>query len=100
MIRAVASKKLALTDEEYEYYKQLRSAFGDDEFRGLFYTDDNGNITSIAPPASKPTAMVILFFLLNVMLNQRLRGIDKVVKKIDNLERRIKRLEKDKKAGK
>ena len=93
MIRAVANKRLDLSDEEYEYFMLLKESIGDDPFRGLFLTDKNGIITSITPPINRAIPMVSMFFLLNVMMNQRLRDIDDGISKIKELEDRINALE-------
>ncbi len=67
--------------------------FGEDSFRGLFQTDLAGNIAGISPPLDKPTPQPVLFFLLNVSFNQRMRQVEKFVQKVADLEERIKTLE-------
>ena len=67
--------------------------FGEDSFRGLFQTDLAGNIAGISPPLDKPTPQPILFFLLNVSFNQRMRQVERFVQKVADLEDRIKTLE-------
>jgi len=67
--------------------------FGEDSFRGLFQTDLAGNIAGISPPLDKPTPQPILFFLLNVSFNQRMRQVERFVQKVADLEERIKTLE-------
>lgn len=96
MIKAIANQKLDLIQEEYEYYLELEKVFGKDAFLGLFKTNKKGRITSVIPSHTNPTAMVLIFFLLNVMLNQRLRSVDSWSSKIENLESRINKLEKSK----
>jgi hypothetical protein len=98
LIRAVANKRLDLSDEEFSYYQSLEESFGKDEFSGLFSTDEAGLITFISPSPERPTAMVIIFFLLNVMMNQKLRSIDDGLSKLSDLERRIKYLEEQKRS--
>lgn len=93
MIRAIVNKRLDLNDEEFAYYNHLKNTFGEEQFKGIFSTDAKGNIISIAPSTTNPTSMAVLFFLLNVMLNQRLRGIDKILNRIDGFDKRLKRLE-------
>jgi len=94
MIKAIANKKLDLTKEEYEYYLQIEQNFGKDAFHDLFKTDESGHITAITPSPSQPTAMLLIFFLLNVMHNQKLRKIDAWVDKVDKLDQRIQEIEK------
>lgn len=93
MIRAIANQKLNLSKQEYEYYLELEKAFGQDEIIGLFKTDDDGQITSVTPSPSKPTAMVLIFFFLNVMHNQRLRGLEVWIEKLKDIEERVSTLE-------
>ena len=90
MIRAVDSKRLDLTDSEFEYYQSLVSTFGEEEFRGLFETNRNGEITSICPPLDKQISMGVMFFMLNVMMNQRLRALNGSIKnKEENVATKI-----------
>ncbi len=93
MIRAVGNKRLDLNEEEFQYYSLLKESVGESCFRGLFNSDKNGNITSITPPLNSPVPMVSMFFLLNVMMNQKLRSIDSGILKIKDLEKRLKDLE-------
>lgn len=95
MIRAIANKKLNLTKEEYEYYLELEKNFGSDAFLELFDSDSDGNIVAITPSPSQPTAMLLIFFLLNVMHNQKLRRLDSWAQKVDNLISRVEILEKN-----
>jgi hypothetical protein len=95
MIRAIANKKLDLTQEEYTYYLELEKAFGKEAFIGLFKTNKKGIIISVIPSNTNPTAMVLIFFFLNVMLNQRLRNIDEGLAKLSTLEQRISKLEQE-----
>ncbi len=99
MIRALGNKKIDLSKEEYSYFLSLKDVFGESSFNGLFETDEGGSITLIKPGLENPTSMAVIFFLLNVMLNQRLRRLDEKIKKIDNIESRIKTLEEEAKNG-
>lgn len=96
MIKAVANKRLDLTKDEYDYYLELEKNFGREAFYELFDTDDNGIITAITPSPAQPTAMLLIFFLLNVMHNQKLRKMESWVEKIDKLDARVRELEKSK----
>ena len=93
MIRAVGNKRLDLSEQEYEYFTSIKDTIGEDDFRGLFKSDNDGSIVAITPPLNKKVNMVCLFFLLNVTMNQRLRGIDSGISAIKDLEKRIKVLE-------
>ena len=93
MIRALANKKIELNNDEFEYLKEVKKTVGESEFLGLFSTDDNGIIQSITPSNSKQTSIVAIFFLLNVMMNQRLRRLDDKMSTIDSMEKRLSRIE-------
>ena len=82
-----------MSKEEYSYFLELKNKFGDEEFKGLFSSDNNGNITSITPPVDRPSSFIIIYFLLNLMLNQRLRMIDLVASKFSNFEERLAKIE-------
>jgi hypothetical protein len=89
MIKAIAHQKLDLSKEEYTYYLELEKSFGKDAFVGLFRTNDRGHIVSVMPPQAGPTAMILIFFLLNVMFNQRLRSFEGWMKEIEKIEKRV-----------
>lgn len=93
MIKAIGNQKLDLNLEEYNYYLELEKIFGKDSFVGLFKTNDDGKIISVLPSSSNPTAMALIFFLLNVMFNQRLRRFDNWMVKMEKLEARIEKIE-------
>ncbi len=94
MIKAIANQRLDLTKEEFEYYQDLEKNFGKDAFLGLFKSNEDGHIIAITPSPSQPTAMLLIFFLLNVMHNQKLRKLDAWVEKLDKMDARIQALEK------
>lgn len=93
MIKAIANQKIDISKAEYEYYLELEKVFGKDAFVGLFKTSDSGQIISVMPSQNSETAMVLIFFLLNVMYNQRLRKLDVWINKIELLDERLKKLE-------
>ena len=92
-IRSVASTRLSLSADEFEYYEKLKKIFGEDSFRGLFQTDLSGLLTGISPHTEKATPQPILFFMLNVSFNQRMRQVEKYLLKIDSLDEKIKKIE-------
>lgn len=89
MIRAVGNKRLELSDNEFDYYSSLKEQFGDSEFVGLFKTDRNGIIISVSPPVDKTVSMGIVFFVLNVMMNQRIRALDGKINKAMEFENKV-----------
>ena len=109
MIRAVDNKRLFLTDPEFKYYKSLVEEFGEEQFKGLFETDKDGYILSISPPLDRNISMGVLFFTLNIMMNQRLTSAKNffekkiatmdsetnILEKVAALEERIEKLERE-----
>ena len=108
MIRAVANKRLSLSNSEYSYLESMITTVGDSDLRGLFDTDKNGIITSITPPLDRPINMAAFYFALNVMVNQRLRMIDQGAENnskiiaiegaVATMDERLKRLEQKQEA--
>lgn len=94
MIYELEGKRLEMTSEEYSYYKDLLKTFGKDACKNSFSSDDSGKILSVAPSLTEPMPIAILFFLLNLMMNQRLRALDSKVTKIEDFENKIIDLEK------
>lgn len=93
MIRVIDYRKVDMTDDEWGYYNQLiqnltdTQTKGEEYFKDLFETDENGVISVVHPNKSIP--WVVLFFVQNIMLNQHLREQDR---RIERLEKRIDRL--------
>ena len=92
MIKAIANKRVELSNEEFEYFKLLSNIYGQDSFRLLFETDNNGIITSISPPLDGQTPMAIVFYMLNVMFTQRIRLLDRKLSRLDELEKKVDRI--------
>lgn len=91
MIRAVANKPLELADDEFTYYMLIVEAYGANIFQDTFETDDNpgspqhGWITMVTPPFNKSLPMGVVFFLFNVMLNQRARKVDQMMIRLESM---------------
>ena len=88
--RIIDFKEVDMTDEEHLYYQQIVEAFsegtysGKEQFHDTFDVDDDGCITLIKPPLKKQTAWAVIFFLQNLMINQRLRRIERWVTEFVN----------------
>ena len=82
-LHVVDYKQVDMMDEEFEYYEKLIQEFtsgaylGKDQFRDVFEVDGDGCITFIHPPIKKQIAWAVLFFIQNLMINQRLRRIER-----------------------
>ena len=99
MHKTIDYKKVDMSEAEFTYYKELIKEFSDDTlngenyFRELFDTDDNGLITIVKVEKSIPWA--ILFFIQQVQINQRLRLFDKYTETLEDIKKRVEKLEKD-----
>jgi hypothetical protein len=89
MIRAIANKPLDLSNEEFQYCLELMKAFGDDVFYNTFDVEESesslhyGFISLVKPPLNKSLPMGVVYFLLNCMLNQRVRRFDEAILKME-----------------
>jgi hypothetical protein len=99
MTKVIANSSVELSISEWEYYKEIESIFGDKAFLGMFDVNKAGEITMVKPPLNKPTSMVLIFFLLNVQFNQKLRkltdgliSIRELNEKVDKLQKKVKEL--------
>jgi hypothetical protein len=86
MIKAIGLRKVDITEEELNYYKELVSKYTDNNkgssyFENLFETDKNGIITIIKPSNNLPWE--ILFFVQNLMISQHLRAYDSRISDIE-----------------
>jgi len=85
VLQVIDHKSVDMTDEEYAYYKKLVGEFtigtanGKDQFRDLFDVDGDGCITFIHPPIRKEIGWGVLFFVQDLMINQRLRRMERQV---------------------
>ncbi len=94
MIKIIANRDIELSKDEWEYYQEIEKTFGDKAFVGMFETNKEGYITMVRPPLGKPTSMILIFFLLNVQFNQRLRQLADGITSVRDLEVRINKIEK------
>ena len=79
-------KQVEMIEEEYDYYNKIVNEFtigvrnGKEQFHDLFDVDMDGCITFIRPSLKNEVAWATLFFLQTLMINQRLRRMEKWVK--------------------
>lgn len=92
-VRNIANTKILLTKEEFQYYENLVKIFGPDSFVGLFQTNNSGYITQVSPSLQKATPVPILYFMLNVSFNQRMRRLDSFIDRVENFDKRLKKIE-------
>lgn len=79
MLRIIDSKRIDLTESEYQLYKEICDYYnkgmfkGEDLFRDLFETNENGIIIFLRPPKDKTYfSMEVYMFLMSVMVHQHL----------------------------
>jgi hypothetical protein len=90
MIRAIGNKRLDLSNDEFSAYKKIVEIVDPTEFSGVFETDLNGEIQYVIPPINKNVSMIVVFFLFNIMINQRLRKIDNFVSDYSKTKEKLK----------
>lgn len=85
MQKIIDFKSVELTESEFEYYERLVKEFtigaysGKEQFKDLFTVDEDGCISEIHPPMNKELSWAVLFFVQNLMINQRLRRMERKV---------------------
>ena len=97
MIRAVGNKRLDLSDQEFKYYNDLISHVDKTEFNSIFETDKNGKILFIMPNPERSSSLITFFFLMNVMFNQRIRGLETLSNRVSLLENKLTKILEDNK---
>jgi hypothetical protein len=100
-IRVVDSKKLDMTQDEFDLYQKIVKSYttltnrGEDLFIDLFETDDKGIIRFLKPPSKRQTSFEVFLFLMALQQQQHIRlmyeQVDDLVKQI---KEKIKTLEK------
>jgi len=107
-MKIIDNKRIDLTIDEWNMYKKIVQSYtiatakGEDLFVDLFETDEYGIITFLKPPSKRQTSLEIFLFLVSVMVHQHLRIMysqvfttcNEVKSRQDDLENKIKNLEK------
>lgn len=89
-MRNICGQDIALSKEEWNYYLELKNVYGEAAFENMFVTDEQGFIISVNPSPTNPSLLGVVFFLLNLSFNQRVRRYES---KISLLEARLKAVE-------
>lgn len=99
--RVIDNKKVDMTDDEYNEYIKICRAYdkpfckGEELFRGLFETNDDGMIIYIKSLGNRQFTFEVIFFIMNLMQNQWLRAMAvKVNNKLAEIEQRMAAIEK------
>lgn len=79
MKQKVGDQIVEISQDEYDYYIEIIGNLnGTKDFVGLFEVDEDGFITIVKP--TKPIPQIVLFFINQLMISQRLRWIDEMRK--------------------
>jgi len=89
MVRAVGNKRLFLLKSEFDVYNNIAEEIGKESFIDTFDSDSNGTLLAVF--SAKNTDSMVIQFLYNIMINQRVRFMDK---KLLSLQSRIIKIEK------
>lgn len=78
-IKIIDNKKVSVTNQEWELYQSIcrsydRPAFkGEELFKNLFESDEDGIITFLKPPSTHFTSMEVFMFVASIMIHQHIR---------------------------
>lgn len=82
-----------MTEDEWNMYRDICRSYdrpnfkGEELFRDLFETDDNGVVIFLKPPSNRHTSMEIFLFISAIMQHQHIRMMHK---KVDELCKTLK----------
>lgn len=99
-IKIIDNKKISMTIAEWEMYQSIcraydRPAFnGEELFKNLFDSNDEGIITFIKPPSSRFTSMEVFFFIASLAIHQHIREMYNVSRALfSHLNDRVSKIE-------
>lgn len=78
-IHIIDNKKLSLTQEEFSMYQSICRSYdrpnfkGEELFKNLFESDENGIIVFLKPPSSSYTSMEVFLFVVTIFEHQHMR---------------------------
>lgn len=78
-IHIIDNKKVSMTQEEWDYYNTLCRAYdrqsfkGEELFKDLFETNNDGIIIFLKPPSSRYTSMEVFLFIVALYNHQHMR---------------------------
>lgn len=78
-IRIVDNKKLDMTEDEWAMYQKIVKSYtippnnGEDLFKDLFETDNEGIIKFLKPPTKRQITFEIFLFLMSLFQHQHVR---------------------------
>jgi hypothetical protein len=87
-IRIIDSKKVDMSDSEFDMYRNLCRSYdrqnfkGEELFRDLFQSDDRGRVLFIRPRGDRHSSFEVILFMFMVQQHQVLRNIDNQAKEL------------------
>lgn len=95
--RVIDYKKIDLTEDEWTMYQSICRSYdrpnskGEELFKDLFETDEEGIIIFLKPPSKVFTSMEVFLFLMSIMQHQHLRRMEKRMEdSIEKMEKQAK----------
>lgn len=85
-IRIIDNKRIDITEDEFSLYQKICRSYdrtnfkGEELFRNIFETDDDGVIIFITPPSNRQFTMECFMFVVTLMHQQHLRVFYKTLK--------------------
>lgn len=102
-IRIIDNKKLALTQSEWDLYQSICRSYdrpnfkGEELFKDIFESDNDGVIIFLKPPASRYTSIEIFLFISAIFQHQHMRQMHDQLKQLMNEVRtKLKEVENNK----
>lgn len=80
-IRIIDNKKISLTQAEWDLYQSICRSYdranfkGEELFKDLFESDDDGIIVFLKPPSSRYTSIEVFLFLVGIFQHQHVRKV-------------------------
>lgn len=87
-IRVIDSKKVDLTEDEWEMYQRIVKSYttnnnkGEDLFKDLFESNNDGIIIFLKPPSKFRTSFEVFLFLMSLMQHQHIRLMQQQVNEL------------------
>ncbi len=78
-VHIIDNKKVRMTNDEWEYYNTICKSYnrpnfkGEELFKNLFESDDDGIITFLKPPCTSYTSIEVFLFVVTIYQQQHMR---------------------------
>jgi hypothetical protein len=87
-IKIIDNKKLALTQSEWDLYQSICRSYdranfkGEELFKDLWESDDQGIIIFLKPPTSRYTSIEVFLYVVAVFQHQHMRQMHSQLKQL------------------